>query len=75
MNIKNYSSSYCHVWVQNLVTHIEVRTQVKSVWEKDAFEDNWDKVGEIKQEAGKKCPKRSFLICTPSQILLVDMQN
>jgi hypothetical protein len=31
-------------------------------------------VAGIKQEAGKKCPKRSFLICTPSQILLVDMQ-
>ena len=44
VSIKNCNASFCFARVQNLVMQIKERPQVKSVWEKDAFEDNWPKL-------------------------------
>jgi hypothetical protein len=38
--VQNYNCT-CFVWVQSLVCHIKVRTEIEGVWEEFAEENIW----------------------------------
>jgi phage-related protein len=66
--IELYNFSCCSVWVKNLVFHTERGTKAEDVQKQGTEEDTWASEGR-NNRSGEDYITRSFMICTPHQIL------